>query len=685
VSAKIIPDYEKALGGEDEEIIYDVIDGGSGASILVGETNSMGSGDKDAYLLKIDYFGDIVWNRTYGGLYTDGARAGIKSEEGGYVIVGKTTSYDAQDEDVYLIKVTSSGNEEWHSLIGGGGSDWGESVVETKDWYVILGSTQMSSLHTFDIYVIKLDKFGEVNKTKKFGGAGNDFGKSIINLDDGGFLVLASLENPKTLTSDIYLIKIDEDLNHQWNRTFGENFHDQPSSLVKTSDGGYIISGTRKNTNEQYDIFILKLDSDFNIKWFNTYGGMLDEHGFSCIESADGDLFVVGRTSETDGSELDIIFYELDAYGNVLLSETFGTSFSDYGMSTYETNYNDLVIAGYTKQNRDAYVVRLRQNWLNLESEYGELNGDSLYLFGEDATFSISPTLINIDEGTRMSFMGWESNDIIGYNGQAEKYSINMTQEVSETAIWEKQFRVEAFIEMGKGEFTGTGWYKEGSRVDIIATPDEDYSFLDWEGTYVDVNNKYESQITLVVDKPIDLKARFQLNGTYYLQVISEYGEVSGTDYYAKGSKAFFSVEPEIIPISSTERISFSGWKSEKDGGYIGPDNHASVQINEDIIEIATWKTQFLVSVSGPKDTGLNNWYDQGEEINIPVIVEGTILRKKLVIYNEEGNVVEGLINVNRPLNFTSKWKTDYTLLYATVFISVLVLIGVFYFMKKRG
>jgi hypothetical protein len=681
--ARVKPAYEKSIGGYKKEIIFEVIDGGDGSSILIGETNSMGSGDTDAYLLKVDYFGNIEWNKTYGGLYSDRAYTAIKSEDGGYVIAGSTTS-DGLYGDIFIIRTTASGKQEWSTHIGGNGNDWAQSLVQIKDGYVLVGSTQFTSEHDYDIYVVKIDNNGNRIKTTKLGGPGQDYGKKILKSEDGGFLILGNLENPKTLFSDVFLVKLNEDLEYQWNRTYGSEFQEKPSSIIGTSDGGYLITGTSKSSDDQYDVFVIKLDSEYGLEWSKTYGSPLDEHGNSCIESSDNNFLILGRTSKTDNTGIDFFLLKIDPSGNEIFSNHFGTSQTDFGMSLYENNYNDLILAGYSSHKENAYILRFNQNWLYIDSEYGEPQGESLNLFGQIASFAIDPITIDVSDNERIIFTGWESDDSIGYNGEENEHSINMTQEITEVAKWEKQFRIIASIEMGNGKIVGTGWYKEGTKVNIKATPDEEYTFIGWDGTGIDDKNRKNHELIFSLDRPIILNAWFQMNGTYYLEVISEYGEVTGSDYYPKGTKAFFSVEPEVIQLSSQEQLVFNGWKSEKVDGYNGPDNHAVVEVTSDLTEIANWKKQFYVTINGPTSTDLDGWYDQGDIIDIPLIVKGGIIRRILEFYLENGQIISDTIQVNAPLTLYTEWKTDYSLVYFAVGFILIMVVAILFYIKKK-
>ncbi|MHA2394544.1 MAG: InlB B-repeat-containing protein [Promethearchaeota archaeon] len=683
VTASVKPDYEKNVGGDRKEVIFDAIDGESGTNILIGETNSMGAGATDAYLLKIDYFGDIIWNRTYGGVYDDRAYTIIKSDEGGYLVVGETTSFGALDADIYLIRTGSAGIEEWNTQIGGNGRDWAEAGVQTEDGYVLVGSTQLSPVHTFDIYVVRIFENGTKVWSRWFGGPNDDHGKKVLLCDDDEYLVLGSLSNPKTFLSDIYLLKLDEELTPSWNQTYGSKYNEEPSDIIKTYDGGYLIISTWTGEAEQSEILVTKLSSDFEQEWNKTYGTSLDEQGYAVVQSHDDNFFLLGGVFQPGKTGLDFQLIEIDQMGNVLFSGIYGSDIADYGVSIFETNYNDLILAGYSFPEYDAYVVRFRQCWLKVESDYGETYGESLYLVGENATFGVSPTTIETGDGEKIIFKEWSSDMETGYNGIKPTYILNMTQEVTQEVVWEKQYEIISSVEMGKGTIEGTGWHPEDTEVIVSAVADPEYTFIEWEGTEIDENNRYDRSLVITMDKPYKLLAHFQLHGTHYLEVTSEHGAVTGTGYYTEGESAFISVEPELIQLTSDERLAFNGWITEEGEGYDGLDNHARVVVYGDLKEVATWKRQFYLTVEGPS-SGLEGWYDLGQPIQMPVVQEGTILRKTMVFRDEAGQKISDSIQLNRPITITSSWKTDYTLIYAAVGLIIVIGVGVLFYMRRE-
>ena len=134
--------WNRTYGGTARDQCYELALAPGGGYVLAGKTKSYGSGNYDFWLLKTDSSGDELWNRTYGGSGIDSAYSLDSTSDGGYVIAGNTKSYGAGKYDVWMVKTDSNGTEEWGMTFGGTEDDYGYSVRETSDSYIIAGKTK---------------------------------------------------------------------------------------------------------------------------------------------------------------------------------------------------------------------------------------------------------------------------------------------------------------------------------------------------------------------------------------------------------------------------------------------------------------------------------------------------------------------------------------------------------------
>ena len=132
--------------------------------MVSSSTHSVGAGDADFWILKLDPQGEIEWQKTYGGPRFDLAHSIQQTQDGGYVVGGWTRSYGAGEEDVWVLKLDPDGEIEWQKTYGGAGFDSAHSIRQTEDGgYVIAGETESFGAGGTDVWVLKLDANGEIS------------------------------------------------------------------------------------------------------------------------------------------------------------------------------------------------------------------------------------------------------------------------------------------------------------------------------------------------------------------------------------------------------------------------------------------------------------------------------------------------------------------------------------------
>lgn len=150
--------WEKTYGGAGFDIGVSVQQTSDCGYIIVGYMGSFGSGGVDIYLIKIDSNGNILWQKTFGGSGYDRGFSVQQTTDGGFIIVGSTNSFGS-GTDVYLIKTDSNGNLQWQKTLGGSAIDWGNFVQQTSDGgYIIVGYTKSFGLGETDVYLIKISR-----------------------------------------------------------------------------------------------------------------------------------------------------------------------------------------------------------------------------------------------------------------------------------------------------------------------------------------------------------------------------------------------------------------------------------------------------------------------------------------------------------------------------------------------
>ncbi|MFC2018854.1 dockerin type I repeat-containing protein [Chloroflexota bacterium] len=307
-------EWDNTFGGSENDNGYSVQQTLDGGYIITGDTWSFGPGGKDIWLIKTDANGNAVWDKTFGGAGDDSGSSVIQTADWGYMIVGHTTSYGAGIYNAWLIKTDSEGNEEWNKTFGESEQTYGFSIYKTLDGgYIISGCTSSYGANFIDIWLIKTDASGNAVWNKTFGGVGDDrsWGGSnaVYQTSDGGYIVTGWLtEAPfPSPNADVWLIKTDTSGNEEWNKTFGGGDTDYGFSVCQSLDGGYIIAGMTESFGAGgKDIWLIKTDSDGNKEWDKTIGGTNDDYGYSVRQTTDGSYIVAGDTKSFGAGGKDI-------------------------------------------------------------------------------------------------------------------------------------------------------------------------------------------------------------------------------------------------------------------------------------------------------------------------------------------------------------------------------------------
>ncbi len=353
--------WETTFGGSNDDQAYSVQATNDGGYIIAGQTNSFSNGGDDIYLIKTNSNGIDNWTQTYGGTGNDYAKCVKQTSDGGYIILGYTNSFGVGLNDVYLIKTDVNGLEEWNRTFGGVGNDFGYSVQQTSDGgYIITGYTTSFGSGSSDVYLIKTDGNGVEEWNNTFGGTAVDRGYSVEQTLDGGYIITGYTTSFGTGSSDIYLIKTDMNGSPQWNKNFGGGADiERGYSVQQTLDGGYIVTGNVKTVD--WDIYLLKTDSNGIEDWNQTFGSSGYDEARSIDITIDGGYIIAGTTTSTIGDN-DVYLLKTDSNGLEEWDQTFGGSSNDLGYSVNQTSDGGYIIAGYTNSfgngGNDIYLIK---------------------------------------------------------------------------------------------------------------------------------------------------------------------------------------------------------------------------------------------------------------------------------------------------------------------------------------
>ena len=302
----------------------------------------------DAWIIKLDPRGDIEWQRAYG---MDGFAGLISIQEtlgGGYIGAGwiYPDPSNLDDRDMWILKVDSNGHIEWQNRYGGSNSEEGRSILQTVDGgYIVAGYTYTFGL--MGVWVLKLDSLGNVQWQKTFGGSGIEI-RSILQTPDEGYVLTAFTDSSGAGGYDAWVLKLDKNGNSEWQKTYGGNQGDFGEAIYRTSTGEYILAGSTESFGAgDADGWVLKLDANGNIQWQKAYGGANGDWLIAIRQTSDGGYLAAGQTSSFGAGEGDGWVLKLDLNGNIEWEKTLGGKKYDRFVSIQETS-DEFILVGET-------------------------------------------------------------------------------------------------------------------------------------------------------------------------------------------------------------------------------------------------------------------------------------------------------------------------------------------------
>jgi hypothetical protein len=303
--------WAKRYGGFSNERLYHVIVTSDGGFAAIGHQwvhHRYGMASWDVFLLKIDADGDVQWTRTYGGNQDDQGRCVLQTVDGGYLVCGMTKSFGA-GKSGWVIRTDAYGNVRWTRIYGEAEPNQCYTIIESYDslanleGYVLAGYSGKNRGGSCDCYVIKIDQNGDIYWIRTFGSSAYwEEIYSVVQTDDGGYLCCGGRQMTHRDTClQAAIMKLDSEGRTVWIRNYGrENVHDYFSSACPTGDGGFVLAGITgcENwaTRVTGNVYIVKTDGAGYILWDRIYGANQGEHARAVLQSRDGAYVVAGRT-----------------------------------------------------------------------------------------------------------------------------------------------------------------------------------------------------------------------------------------------------------------------------------------------------------------------------------------------------------------------------------------------------
>jgi hypothetical protein len=180
--------------------------------IVAGSTNSYGAGQRDFWILKTTLDGDSLWSRTYGGIGDDECYDIKRSSDGGYLLVGYTRSWGSDGRDIWLLKTNASGDSLWSRTYGGSANDVGLEILEVQDsGFLIVATSTVTSEGDVDTWLLKTNSNGDSLWTTILGGDNRDVLGLAYQLEDESYILSGFTSSQGAGSYDFWLVKTEPD------------------------------------------------------------------------------------------------------------------------------------------------------------------------------------------------------------------------------------------------------------------------------------------------------------------------------------------------------------------------------------------------------------------------------------------------------------------------------------------
>ena len=360
--------WEKTFGGAEDDGVVALTALPDGGLAAAGWTASKGAGSADAWVLRLDAAGNLVWDRTFGGADWDGATALAALPDGGLAVAGRTDSKGAGDRDAWVLRLDAAGSVVWERTFGGVRGDKANALAVLPDGgLAVAGVTASKGAGGADAWVLRLDAGGSLLWEHTFGGALGDMATALAVLPDGGFAVAGWTESKGAGDLVVWVLRLDAAGNLVWDRTFGAAVEDTAAALIVLADGGLAVAGiTESKGAGGLDVWVLRLDAAGNLLWDRTFGGADWDAAQALTALPDGGFALAGWTRSKGAGAGDAWVLGLDATGNLVWERTFGGSGHDEALSVTALPDGGLAVAGWTTAKgaggADAWVIRLESD-----------------------------------------------------------------------------------------------------------------------------------------------------------------------------------------------------------------------------------------------------------------------------------------------------------------------------------
>ncbi len=339
------------------------------------------------FLVNSAFNQSITWDKTYNSKAVDKAWSIKQTNDNGYIAAISSSVGISDTTDIWIVKLNEYGDTIWAKTYSPSVSQGPRSIIETNDGDYVISGYKSPTVNYFDflIYALKIDSIGNIRWEFEYPG-GNRYGRDIVETNDGGYVILGI--NFALIADEIFLIKLNQNGQMIWHKVYAI-----PSSpnlmyeIVETQDAGFILVGEKHRNSGGQDIWIMKTDESGDSTWTKTIDYDGNDYGYSIKQLDDGNYIL----SATGGADMygrnKLLTYKLDQTGDIIWCKSFSGGVK-YSYTTIISTIDDgFLTTGHIWQVGIDGIFVLKQNsvgdsiWVRTFDR-----GANSFAFGADQT-----------------------------------------------------------------------------------------------------------------------------------------------------------------------------------------------------------------------------------------------------------------------------------------------------------
>jgi hypothetical protein len=331
--------WHQLYGGEGNDMANSIVRTTSGNYLILGASNSMNDdvsankGDMDAWLISMDADGNLLWEKSMGGTNEDWLFNLKTGGNGTYLMAGWTKSNDHDvtsnhgAKDAWLVKINEQGAILWEKTFGGTNEDYALDATPVSDGGTLFcgqvvsndgdASDRPSAGHT--AWLVKLNTAGNIAGKLYIGTSENDVGRVALEAANGDYLFCGTTNTDGAFDGyngerDAFVCRVDPSGNFLWKKAYGGSLRDEPSGLIEATNGTFVFAGVTSSDDGDIqhllggeDAWVMNIDGGGNVLSGATFGGNLDDNIYRVKKLSNDRFAFVGhsRTLEDAYPDLD--------------------------------------------------------------------------------------------------------------------------------------------------------------------------------------------------------------------------------------------------------------------------------------------------------------------------------------------------------------------------------------------